>query len=75
MTPEMASAIPPRLAQVKAALAPWKAPRPYLNFSEGPTDTSTAFGSDTFAGLRAVKAQYDPRDLIHANHPIAPASR
>jgi FAD binding domain len=75
MTPELGAAIPPRLAQVKAALAPWHAERTYLNFAEGPTDVSTAFGADAFAALRAVKAKYDPRDTIHANHAIAPASR
>jgi hypothetical protein len=75
MTPEMGAAIPPRLAQVKAALAPWKATRPYLNFAEHPTDTSTAFGSDAFAALQAIKAQHDPYDIIHANHAIAPATR
>jgi hypothetical protein len=75
MTPDMGAAIPPRLAQVKAALAPWKAPRPYLNFAEGATDTSTAFSTDAFAALQAVKSQYDPYDLIHANHAIAPAGR
>jgi hypothetical protein len=75
MTPEMAVAIPPRLAQVKAALDPWKTSRPYLNFAEHPTDMSTAFGTDAFAALQAIKAQYDPYDIIHANHAIAPASR
>jgi hypothetical protein len=75
MTPEMAAAIPPRLAQVKAALEPWKATRPYLNFAEHPTDTSTAFGTDAFAALQAIKAQHDPYDMIHANHAIAPAAR
>ncbi|MDX6731587.1 MAG: hypothetical protein QOC54_1535 [Baekduia sp.] len=75
MTPEMAAAIPPRLAQVKAALEPWKATRPYLNFAEHPTDTSTAFGTDAFAALQVIKAQYDPYDMIHANHAIAPAGR
>ncbi|HEV7753075.1 MAG TPA: FAD-binding oxidoreductase [Baekduia sp.] len=75
MTPEMAQAIPPRLAQVKAALDPWKTTRPYLNFAEHPTDMRTAFGTDAFAALQAIKAQYDPYDIIHANHAIAPASR
>ncbi|HWH92745.1 MAG TPA: FAD-binding oxidoreductase [Baekduia sp.] len=75
LTPEMAAGIPPRLAQVKAALAPWHAAGAYLNFAEQPTDVSTAFGSDAFAALQAVKAKYDPRDTIHANHAIAPATR
>jgi hypothetical protein len=72
-TPELGAAIGARLAQVKAALAPWTAEKVYLNFAEGPTDTSTAFDADPFAALQAVKATYDPRDTIHANHPIAPA--
>lgn len=75
LTPEMAAGIPPRLAQCKAALAPWHAAGAYLNFAEHPTDVSTAFGPDAFAALQAVKAKYDARDTIHANHPVAPASR
>jgi hypothetical protein len=75
VTPELAAAIPPRLSQVMAALAPWKCPVPYLNFAEHPTDTGTAFSTDAFAALQAVKAEYDPYDIIHANHPIAPAAR
>jgi hypothetical protein len=74
-TPELAAAIPPRLSQVKAACGPWTGEQVYLNFADSPTDTSWAFESEAFAALQAVKAQYDPRDVIHANHPIAPASR
>ncbi|QEC49466.1 FAD-binding oxidoreductase [Baekduia soli] len=75
VTPELAEAIPARLAALKAAVAPWAAERVYLNFAEEPTDTRSAYGEDAFAALQAVKAEYDPFDLIHANHPIAPASR
>jgi hypothetical protein len=75
MTPELGAAIPPRLAQVKAACAPWAAERVYLNFAEGHVDTARAFGEEAFAALQAVKATYDGRDVIHANHPVAPASR
>jgi hypothetical protein len=74
-TPELAAAIPPHLARTMASLQPWHARGAYLNFAESPTDVSTAYSTDTFAGLQAVKAQYDPRDTIHANHAIAPASR
>jgi hypothetical protein len=75
MTPEIGAAIPPRLAQIKAALAPWHAERVYLNFAETPTDVSTAFTAEAFAALQAVKATYDGRDTIHANHAIAPAAQ
>jgi hypothetical protein len=74
-TPELAAAIPPHLARVKAALAPWHAGGAYLNFAESPTDVSRAYSSDTYRALQAVKAQYDPRDTIHANHEVAPAQR
>jgi hypothetical protein len=73
-TPELAAAIPARLAQIKGALSPWIASGAYLNFAEKPTDLSAAFEPETFHTLRAVKAKYDPRDTIHANHAIAPAA-
>jgi hypothetical protein len=73
-TPELAEAIPVRLAQMKDTLSPWTAPGAYLNFAEEPTDTSAAFDPATFRTLQAVKATYDPNDTIHANHAIAPAS-
>jgi hypothetical protein len=73
-TPELAAAIPARLAQLKNVLSPWIAPGAYLNFAEEPTDLSTAFEDETFRALQAVKATYDGRDTIHANHAIAPAS-
>jgi hypothetical protein len=74
-TPELAAAIPPHLARAKAALSPWKAEGEYLNFAEHPVDVSAAFDADTFGALQAVKAKYDGRDTIHANHAIAPAAR
>jgi len=73
-TPELAAAIPVRLAAIKDALSPWTAPGAYINFAEAPTDLSEAFEPDTFRALQAVKARYDSRDTIHANHAIAPAS-
>jgi FAD/FMN-containing dehydrogenase len=72
-TPELAAAIPARLAQMQETLAPWVAPGAYLNFAERPTDLSAAFGPDTFRALQAVKSTYDPHDTIHANHAIPPA--
>jgi len=75
MTPEMGAAIPPRLAMCKAALGDVLDDGIYLNFAEHPADVSRAFDGDAFAALQAVKAKYDPRDTIHSNHAIAPASR
>ncbi|HEY6760493.1 MAG TPA: FAD-binding oxidoreductase [Baekduia sp.] len=76
MTQELGAAIPPRLAMCKAALGDVVDDgKMYLNFAEHPSDVSKAFGSDAFAALQAVKAKYDPRDTVFANHAIAPAAR
>jgi hypothetical protein len=74
MTPELGTAIPPHLARVKAALSEYHADHVYLNFAESPTDVRRAFSDDAFAALQAVKAEYDPRDRICANHAVAPAA-
>ena len=75
MTPELGAAIPATLAQLRDVLAPWKADGAYLNFAEEPTDVSTAFEDETLRALQAVKATYDPRDTIHANHEVKPAAQ
>jgi FAD/FMN-containing dehydrogenase len=53
------------------ALAPWANERAYLNFVERPTDLRAAYGQSTYQRLQAVRAQYDPDELFHANHPIS----
>ncbi|HEX5983074.1 MAG TPA: FAD-binding oxidoreductase [Solirubrobacterales bacterium] len=45
----------------------------YPNFVEEPADASAFFDEDTWARLRAVKADYDPDDLFKGNHQIPPA--
>jgi FAD/FMN-containing dehydrogenase len=54
------------------ALEPWSSDRRHINFEEHPTDAGVFYDAETYARLRAVKAQVDPRSLIHANHPIEP---
>ena len=73
MTPQLAQLIPASLQRAKAAIEPCANGRIYLNFAEHPSDVATAFSEESFAALQAVKAKYDPRDVIHANHPVAPA--
>jgi hypothetical protein len=70
MTEQLGAAISATLAHLRGVLAPWKADGAYLNFAEEPTDVSTAFEDDTFRALQAVKAKYDSRDTIHANHEV-----
>ena len=46
----------------------------YLNFVEEACDLREVFGDEAFRRLQAVKAEYDPAGVFHANHQIAPAS-
>ena len=46
----------------------------YPNFVEHPTQTSKLFDVETWERLRAIKARYDPTDLLRGNHHIPPAS-
>lgn len=75
MTPEMGAAIPATLGRLREVLAPLKANGAYLNFAEEPTDVSMAFADQTYRTLQAVKAKYDGRDTIHANHEVKPAAQ
>lgn len=55
---------------VQQAMAPWSTGGSYLNFAERPASGAALFGGETYARLQAVKAVYDPGDLIRANHPV-----
>ncbi len=59
---------------VQHALAPWSTGGAYLNFTERRKAPDAFFGSSTHRRLQAVKAAYDPSDLIRANHPVRPAA-
>jgi FAD/FMN-containing dehydrogenase len=76
ITPDAQSAAALRSAvtAVQHAMAPWSAHRRLLNFTERYAHGSTFFGVDVLERLRNVKAAYDPRDVIRANHAVAPPS-
>jgi hypothetical protein len=57
------------LGAMSAAMEPWDAGR-YLNFSGEELDIGVAFPPETVERLRAAKAEYDPENLFHANHPV-----
>jgi FAD binding domain/Berberine and berberine like len=42
----------------------------YLNYVDVPSDPGRFFDPDTLARLRKVKAQYDPGNVIRANHEV-----
>jgi hypothetical protein len=58
---------------VQHAMAPWSTGGCYLNFAERRKSGAALFGAATYDRLRAVKAGYDPADVIRANHPVPPA--
>jgi FAD/FMN-containing dehydrogenase len=59
-----------QIDRVRDALAPWTADRGYGNFAEMPRPASTLYDDATLQRLCAVKATYDPTDLIRAHHPV-----
>src|SRR5215204_3226032 len=70
--PGMKQAVLQRIEQVQSALAPWDAGH-FLNFTDRPGRTARMFRDGAYDRLRAVKARYDPDDVIQANHEISPA--
>jgi hypothetical protein len=73
-TPEVAAVVQAQVDGVKGALSPWRANHDYLNFVERTVESRTLYPNEmTYRRLQAVKAKYDPRDMIQSNHPIPPA--
>jgi FAD/FMN-containing dehydrogenase len=73
MSPEMTVTLEHQLAAYTDAMAPYSSGRSYLNFTEGKTDTGSFYSADTYARLRALRAQVDPTGLFQANHEIPAA--
>jgi FAD/FMN-containing dehydrogenase len=71
MGPGAAEAVETALGRVLDAAAP-EAAGHTPNFTERATTTSAFHSEATVARLRAVKALYDPEDVIQANHPVRP---
>ncbi|MCP3821942.1 FAD-binding oxidoreductase [Streptomyces sp. A3M-1-3] len=59
---------------VRADVQPWSTGAVYLNFigNEGEQRVVAGFGSENYARLAAVKAQYDPDNVFNRNHNIRP---
>jgi hypothetical protein len=63
-----------QLAGVQRALSPWSASHRYSGFTERPVDSQTLYPhAYAHHRLQAIKAAYDPGDMIQSNHPIGPA--
>jgi FAD/FMN-containing dehydrogenase len=57
------------IQRLMLAMSPWEGGR-YFNFVEEPIDLSRVYDAETYARLRAVKAEVDPDELFLANHQI-----
>jgi hypothetical protein len=74
-TPEIAAAVAAALPVMRKAMAPYEGGRQYLNFAEQKgTDVRGFYTPETYDRLRRVKAQYDPDEVLRANHAISPKS-
>jgi FAD/FMN-containing dehydrogenase len=58
---------------VAAALAPHATGGSFLNFLRDTSQTERAYTAADYAGLREVKASYDPDNVFGLNHNISPA--
>jgi hypothetical protein len=70
---EMYAANRAQIEKIETAFAPYDSGREYLNFAERPTDPARFYTPGAYRRLREVKGQYDPRNVIRANHAITPA--
>lgn len=59
---------------VRADLRPWSTGAVYLNFTgdEGQERLIAGLGADNYRRLARIKADYDPENVFHRNHNIAP---
>jgi FAD/FMN-containing dehydrogenase len=76
MTPTPADCVlvEAQVTGVQNALSAWGAPHRYMNFSERPIDSRMLYpNAYTHHRLQAIKAKYDPWEMIQSNHPIRPA--
>jgi FAD/FMN-containing dehydrogenase len=60
---------------LRADLRPWASGDVYLNFigDEGHERVVAGFGRENYERLAAIKVRYDPDNVFHLNHNIAPA--
>lgn len=70
--PDSRDAARSALDLLETAMVPWTAETTYSNFAETSVGADAIFGRNVHQVLRTVKANYDPTDLFHANHPVAP---
>ena len=68
--PGYIAALEAQMALVGAAIAPYTSGKHYSNFAERAVDPVSFYGEETYARLRAIKAEVDPLELFRGNHEI-----
>jgi hypothetical protein len=71
MTPELGEAINKHLDLLEETMQPWAAEGGYFNFAERPGEVETILPAETCKRLADVKRQWDPDELIRANHTVS----
>jgi FAD/FMN-containing dehydrogenase len=69
-TPEAAAQVRAHVEVVENALHHWAAELTYLNFAETRRDPHTLWTEKAHRRLRAIKATFDPDNLIRSNQPV-----
>jgi hypothetical protein len=71
MAPEMGEAIEKSLDGLEETMQPWAAEGGYFNFAERPSAVESILPEATCKRLTEVKRQWDPDELIRANHMVS----
>jgi hypothetical protein len=74
MDPALREPIDGALDKLADAMNPWAAEKGYFNYAERPCDVDALLPADTARRLAQVKRNWDPGDLILANHSVALAT-
>jgi Berberine and berberine like len=63
--------------ELESVMRPWMSERIYLNFigDEGEERVRSAFDSETYRRLVALKDKYDPTNMLCLNQNIKPSQR
>lgn len=70
MEPGAEIAVNAAIERTLATVVDWKSTTSYLNFIEEPATADEFFDPRTLERLRLVKSEYDPHNLIKANHEL-----
>ena len=59
-----------RIAALRSAAEPWRAPTAYFNLAERDADARTFYPGDNYGRLAEIRAQADPDGVFRAKHAI-----